>query len=374
MKIIDEFLELVKISSPSGGERAMTDVLTKKLKELELTVSEDDTGAKIGGNAGNLYAFLPASKGFEDAEPVLFSGHMDRVPDGDGIVPVFTEDGRIVTDGSTILAADDLAGVCAILDGLRRVKDSGKPHGPVEVLLTVSEELSLRGSRNADYSKIRSKHGYCMDSSGRIGRVITGAPAIDRLFVTVHGKSSHAGASPEKGIDAIKAAAKFLAGVREGRLDEESTSNFGIVRAGSATNVICELAEITGEARSHKIDKLHAYEKYVGGFLKESMAGTGATAEYRIEENHGAFVVPFENMTVTKAEEALRLIGVTPNSEIGGGGMDANIMNDHGIYAVGVATGYMKNHTHQEELYADDMAKAGELVEQLIYVWSKEKR
>lgn len=370
-RIVEEFLELIKISSPSGGERAMADVLTCKLRELGLSVEEDEAGEKIGGTAGNLIARLPASPGKENAEPVLFSAHMDRVPDGDGISPVFTEDGRIVTDGSTVLAADDLAGVCGILDGLRRVLLSGETHGPVEVVFTVSEELSLRGSRHLDYSKIRSKHGYCMDSSGRIGRVITGAPAIDRLHIKVYGKSSHAGASPEKGIDAIKAAARFLAGVREGRLDEESTSNFGIIRAGKATNVICELAEITGEARSHDVEKLHAYEQYAGDFLQESMQGTGARAEYRVEENHGAFRVEFSNKTVVLAEAALRAIGVPPHSEIGGGGMDANIMNDHGIAAVGVATGYAKNHTHQEELYVEDLIKTGELVEQLILQWAE---
>jgi len=371
-RIVEEFLELVKISSPSGGEREMADVLKKKLTELGLSVTEDDAGSKIGGNAGNLIARLPATKGMEEAACVLFSGHMDRVPDGDGIEPIFTEDGRLVTDGSTILAADDLAGVCAILDGLKRVTESGKPHGEVEIVFTVSEELSLRGSRNMDFSKIKAKHGYCMDSSGRIGRVITGAPAIDRLHVKVHGKSSHAGASPEKGIDAIKAAAKFLAGVREGRLDAESTSNFGIVRAGKATNVICELAEITGEARSYDMEKLHNYEAYAADYLQECMEGTGATAEFRVEVNHGSFLVAHTDPTVTLAVKALEAIGVVPNAENGGGGMDANLMNDAGIAVVGIATGYQKNHTHQEELYVGDMVKAGELVEQLIVEWSRE--
>ena len=370
MRIVEEFLELVKISSPTGGERVMADALTAKLRAMGLEVREDDAGKITGGTAGNLYACLPASEGWEDTEPVLFSAHMDRVPDGDGIQPAFTEDGRIISDGTTILAADDLAGVCAILDGLRRVLESGQPHGLVEVLFTVSEEINLRGSRNADYTKIRAKHGYCMDSSGRIGRVVTGAPAIDKLHITVHGKSAHAGVAPEKGIDAIRAAAGFLANVKAGRLDPESTSNFGIVRVGNATNVVCERAEITGEARSHDLQKLETYEEYVTAFLQQSMEGTGARAELRIEKVHGAFRAEPEDPTVVKAEEALRCLGIVPVPEIGGGGMDANIMNEKGISVVGVAAGYMKNHTHQEELYTDDLIKAGELTEQLIYGWA----
>lgn len=365
-RIVEEFLELVKISSPSGGERDMADVLTKKLKALGFFVTEDDAGSKTGGSAGNLIARLPATPGMEQLAPILFSAHMDRVPDGDGIEPVFTGDGRIITDGSTILAADDLAGVCGILDGIRRIRDGEHAHGELEVVFTISEEVSLKGAKNLDYSLLHAKRAYCMDSSGRLGRIITGAPAIDRLFVTVHGKSSHAGASPEKGIDAIKAAAKFIAGVREGRLDAESTSNFGIIRAGKATNVICELAEITGEARSHDVDKLHAYEAYVKDFLKQCEQENGVQIDYRVEENHGAFRVDFAHEVVQAAKRALRAIGVTPSSEIGGGGMDANLFNAHGITAVGVATGYAKNHTHQEELNLEDFLKVGSFVEQLI--------
>ena len=369
-RIIDEFLELVKIPSPSGGEREMADVLKKKLKGLGLSAREDGAGAGFGGNAGNLLAVLPASPGMENREAVLFSAHMDRVPNGDEIRPVFTGDGRLTSDGTTILAADDLAGVCAVLDGLRRVREKNVPHGRVEILFTVSEELGLRGAKNFDYSQLCAKHGYCLDSSGRLGRVVTAAPAIDKLHIRVSGKSAHAGASPEKGINAIRAAAAFLAGVRDGRLDEESTANYGIVRAGKATNVICDLAEITGEARSRDPAKLRAYEEYAENFLKESVRVFGAQAQLRVEENHGAFRVPAEDRSVVLACRALKNLGIAPYPEAGGGGMDANLMNGHGIAAVGIATGYEKNHTEQEELFLQDLRMSGALTEELIRLWA----
>ena len=362
----EELTELMRIPSPSGNERKMADRLLKKCSELGLDAAEDRAGETFGGNAGNILAILPASDGMKDAEPILLTAHMDRVPNGDGIRPVFTEDGRITSSGDTILAADDLAGVCAILAGVRRVKESGKPHRAAEILFTVSEEKELRGAKGFDYGKLRSRRGYCMDSSGRVGRVIIGAPAIDHIEIRVHGRSAHAGASPEQGIDAIKALSRFLAEVREGRLDAESTSNFGIVRAGSATNVICALAECTGEARSYDTEKLNAYETYAEKLLHEKAAELGASSEFRTERQHGAFRIDPDHAAVTEAVRVMRGLGIEPLVENGGGGMDANIFNDRGIAAVGIATGYRKNHTFEEYLVVEEFLKAGEIVAGLL--------
>lgn len=388
--MLDLFQSFIRIPSPSGGERAFADVLIARLLAMGLSVSEDDAGSKFGGSTGNILAVLPpnvseggvcqnhhADDKQTDAEdegtdtdavypPVMFTAHMDRVPGGDRINSRMREGGIMTSDGQSILAADDVAGVCAILKGVENAIRSGKPHGRVELLFTVSEEYELLGSRNLDVSGIQSETAYCMDSSGRFGRVVIAAPAIDHISITIHGKKSHAGAEPEKGVNAIKAAAEFLAGVREGRLDQESTANFGIIRGGNATNIICDMVEITGEARSRDEKKLKEYETYVEGFLKETLTGTGATYDFSIEENHGAFSVDLENPAVKRVTSAMERIGVSPTVEAGGGGMDANILNAKGITTVGVATGYLKNHTFEEELYIEDMYKAAELVEAMI--------
>ena len=420
--MLDLFQSFIKIPSPSGNERAFADVLIARLLAMGLTVTEDDAGSRFGGNTGNILAVLESSmngsgasvhaekggasvsqnmRGGDEVAPsheeiassdiegagskaacsenmtggaaachipdsVMFTAHMDRVPGGDRINVRFQPDGRLTSDGQSILAADDVAGVCAILKGVERVILSGRPHGRVELLFTVSEEYELLGSRNLDTSKIQSKTAYCMDSSGRIGRVIIAAPAIDHINITIRGKSAHAGAEPEKGINAIKLAAKFLAGVRDGRLDHESTANYGIIRGGNATNIICDTVEITGEARSRDEKKLKEYEAYAEQFLKDTLSGTGASYDFTVDENHGAFAVDKDSTAVRRITEAMERIGVSPVAEAGGGGMDANILNEKGITTVGVATGYMKNHTFGEELFINDMHKAAELVETLI--------
>lgn len=364
--MLDLFKQFISIPSPSGSERAFADVLKSRLMAMGLIVTEDNAGTYFGGNTGNVLAVLEANADGTGNAPVMFTAHMDRVPGGDRINVRIGADGRMTSDGQSILAADDIAGVCAILKGIEKVILSGKPHGRVELLFTVSEEYELLGSRNLDTSCIQAKTAYCMDSSGRTGRVIIAAPAIDHIHIMVHGKKAHAGAEPEKGINAVKAASKFLAGVREGRLDFESTANFGIIRGGYATNIICDEVEITGEARSHSEKKLREYEEYAESFLKETLSDTGASYDFVIEKNHGAFSVDRDDIAVKRIKDAMERIGVSPVIEAGGGGMDANILNAKGIRTVGVATGYVKNHTFEEELYIDDMYKAAELVAEII--------
>lgn len=365
--IIEEFQELAEISSPSGGERRMAEVLTKKLSDLGLSVFEDDAGEKIGGNAGNLYAFFPPTEGFS-GDFILLSAHMDRVPGGDGIRCV--DHGEFLSsDGTTILAADDLSGVCAILDGVRRVKESGKPHGGVEIVFTVSEEDATKGAKNLLYERIRSKAGYCMDSSGRFGRVVTGAPKIDHLKIEFFGKRAHAGAEPEKGADALKAAAGVKSLAKEGRLGPETTANLGILSGGTATNVICDHAVIYGEVRSYDAGKVRGYEEGLGKLIAESTEGTEVRAEFSVIPDTEAFRVDPSDPVVQKLLSAMEKTGIKGFPENGGGGMDANTFNQQGIISVGVATGYLKNHTKEEILYKEDLRKAGQTVAELIFAW-----
>lgn len=368
MDMIKEFTELTQIPSPSLGERQMADRLIEKLEELGLSVYEDKAGEAAGGNAGNLYAVLSESDPSLSSS-ILLAAHMDRVPGGDRIVT--RDHGEYLSsDGTSILAADDLAGVCAILDGIRRVKASGKPHGRVEIVFTICEEKETQGAKNLDYSRLTATAGYCLDSSGRFGRVITGAPRIDQFSIVVHGRSAHAGASPEAGLNALKTAAKIVANAEEGRLDFETTANIGVFRAGTVTNVICDRAELTGEARSRTSEKVDDYEKKLGALIEKEAAASGCTAEFTVRPNTAAFCVEEGSPVVTKLLAAIGAAGGTGYCEAGGGGMDANTFNLKGIPSVGVAIGYLKNHTPGEILYKEDLLKAGRMVEELIDSWA----
>lgn len=365
-RMVQEFLELIAISSPSLGERQIADVVKAKLQELGCEVEEDGVAPHIGGTAGNIIARL---KGDGRGEPLMLSAHLDRVPNGDGIRPV-VQDGVITSDGSTILAADDLSGVVSILEGIRKLKESGKPHGDVEIVFTVCEEEHTQGSRNLDYGKLKAKCAYCLDSPGHTGRVIHSAPTIVELQIDVWGQPAHAGNAPEKGVNALKAAAQILATMEEGRLDFETTSNWSMMQAGNVTNVVCPHAKLTGEARSRDPEKVDAYIEYVRRHAAEVIAQTKATHEVRVEPNVIGFCVPEEDDMLATLCGVLRDMGIEPAVEKGGGGMDANWFNLHGIRGVGVATGYFKNHTTDEMLYVDDLHKAGEMVYRLILAFA----
>lgn len=156
--VVREFIELAELDCSSRHERLVVDAVTKKLTDLGFTVREDGTAAKVEGEAGNVCAYLEGT--MEGC--VLFAAHLDRVQNGLGIKPQI-KDGCLVSDGTTILAADDLSGAAAILDGIRRVLASGKPHPRIEVLFSVCEEIGVQGTKHLDTSLFEAKYGFVLD-------------------------------------------------------------------------------------------------------------------------------------------------------------------------------------------------------------------
>lgn len=362
-----ELLELLKIGSASGKESDIADVLEKKLTELGFSVTRDNAGETFGGECGNLIGIL---EGQLDGS-VMFSSHMDRVPNGYGIKPV-EKDGILYSDGTTILAADDISGVCAILEGVRQAKASGKPMPRLEVIFSVGEETGLYGAKAIDVSKLKSRIGYIFDSPGGIGRFVNGAPGMYHLNVTLTGRPAHAGNEPEKGLDAAHAMCDMLGTLKQGRLDPQSTSNFPILSTGSTSrNVVCDLASFKGEARSRDLKKLEDYVVYFDAHCREVAQKYGVGIEIEKIQNFLPFLIPEDDQVLQVAKAASEKLGLPYRVEVGGGGMDANIYNAQGMATVGVATGYTKNHTKAEQLVLDDFFQSGKLCQTLIETFAE---
>jgi tripeptide aminopeptidase len=363
-QIIEEFLELVRVPTHSRDERAMADILTAKLRALGCTVSEDEAGAAIGGTAGNLTAVWP---GRSDREAICFSAHMDRVANPGTINPQADEAGdRITSDGRTILAADDVSGLAAILDGLRRVSAEGWEHGPVEILFSVAEEVGLQGARQLDISGLKSKTAYILDSTGPVGTLVNRAPTQKTILIKITGRSSHAGMAPEKGINAIMAGAKALAQLKEGRLSPLSTSNFGVICGGKATNIVCDYLEIKGEARSHEAGELADYLAEVRKVFSRTAEECGAGLEIDVQLEYSAFYVRENEPIIARALEVFRRLDCPGRIITGGGGMDGNIFNEKGLPSVGLSTGYENVHTEKEEQSISQLILCGRVVAELI--------
>lgn len=362
--IIEDFLELVTMNVHSKDEREIGDFLKTQLQELGLEVDEDHTGDIIGGNTGNLIAVL---KGDPKVPSVLFSAHMDRVKNNGRIHPqIDYEKGLISSDGSTILAADDVAGVCAILDGLRQIKALNIPHGDIEVVFSVCEEMGVLGAKYLDYRRIKSKIAYVFDAPGRFGRIVNCGPSKCKLKLTVKGRSAHAGNEPEKGINAIKVAAVALSKIEEGRINMYTTANYGSFHGGDSTNIVCDYVEILGEVRSTKEGEIEAYLKSVKPILTAVASEYQAEIEIESEILYPAFSVAQSEGISSMAISAMKGMGVEPQFSTSGGGMDGNHFNFNGIQTLGVATGYFKNHTNDEFIHITDLIKSGTFLVELV--------
>lgn len=359
---MEYFLKLVKINAESKKERLIADYLKQELKKLGCTVQEDNVGMKIGGNAGNIIARLQGDK----AGNILFCAHMDRVEPGKNIKPQI-DNGIITSDGTTILAADDLAGVAAILAGIAKVTESGQEHSSVEIVFSVCEEQAILGSKYLDYSQLHSKYGFVLDTSGHIGRIVNKAPNKGIVTIKVFGKASHAGNFPERGVNAIMAAAHILDGLKEGRLGPEATANFGsIYGGGDNIGTVCDSVVIRGEIRNHDLAALYKYYEYVKDYCAVRIKDTKATFTIDFDLNYKGFYVKENDPMMRFLLTEIGKMNITSHIETGMGGMDANNFNANGIRAVGVAIGYSDPHALQESIVMDDLTKAGELVYRLI--------
>ena len=362
-RLLDEFLELVKTDSPTGEERNICDLLTKKLVDLGFQVTEDQTAETTGHQAGNLIAYLEGTK--PEAPTIYFTSHMDTVAPGNGVRPR-VEDGWVVTDGTTGLGADDKAGLAALLEGIRSLREKGMPHGPIQLIITAGEESGLVGSKSLDPEVLKADFGFALDSNGPVGDIITEAPSQVRLDVRIEGKAAHAGVNPEDGISAIQVASRAISKMPLGRIDEETTANIGKFQGGSASNVIPQVVEILAEARSRDEAKLKAQvDKMVQGF-KEAAQELGATAEVEVTTMYPSYKYGESDAVVQTALAAVKKVGRTPNLLASGGGSDANVIAGHGIPTVNLGIGYEEIHTTQERMPIEELNKAAELVIALI--------
>lgn len=362
-RLVEEFLELVQIDSETKYEREIADVLKAKFEALGLHVIEDDTTAQTGHGAGNLICTLPATK--EGVDPIYFTSHMDTVVPGKGVKPSI-QDGYIVTDGTTILGADDKAGLAAMFEAIRMLKEKQIPHGLIQFIITVGEESGLVGAKALDPSLIQAKFGYALDSDGKVGQIIVTAPTQAKLKVTVHGKTAHAGVAPERGVSAITIAAKAIAQMPLGRIDEETTANIGRFEGGTQTNIVCDRVDILAEARSLVPEKMEAQVAKMKEAFERVAEEMGGRADVHVEVMYPGFKFGDGDYVVEIAKRAAEKIGRPHELLRSGGGSDANVIAGFGIPTVNLAIGYEDIHTTNERMPIEELVKTTEMVIAII--------
>jgi tripeptide aminopeptidase len=364
-------IELIKIDSLSRKEYAVAMRLKREMEELGATVFIDDAGEKVGGNVGNLIAHFPGD--VADTKPLLLSAHMDTVVPGEGIVPVL--DGDILrTDGRTVLGGDDKSGVAIICEVLRVVKENRLRYSAIDVVFTICEEAGLIGAKCLDVKNLRARTGLVLDSDS-VGFLFTKAPAANRMEFRVHGLEAHAGACPEKGINAIKVAAEGIAQMRLGRIDHETTANIGLVEGGMAVNIVPNQVILRGEARSHSEEKLNRQTEHMQQCLEDAAArhvlaldGKRHTAsiEAKIERDYDRMDVPESAPIVKLVHAAAKSLNLEVKTLATGLGCDANVLNQKGLVVANLSTGMREIHTVNEWLDLKDLYLSAQIVLEVV--------
>jgi tripeptide aminopeptidase len=360
------FAELCRIESPSGHERGCAERVIAELRGLGIEVEEDDAGPLTGSDCGNLLARIPADpartqahaaedspagpEGAASRRSVLLCAHLDTVPLQAPVEPVLL-DGVWENENAGIIGADNKAAVAVLLALARHVRREGAAVD-VELLFTVGEERSLAGASAFDVARLRSDFGFVFDHPSPIGEVVVSSPTHFRVEATFHGAAAHAGINPEQGRSAILAAARAIASMRLGRLDEDSTVNLGTISGGSAINVVAERCSVLLEVRALGDERAEAIVAEIVDRVHEAanMVDCDCDVDVDVQRTFSGYRLTPASPTVRVAEAALRACGHEPVRISSGGASDANALLAQGFQTANLANATERNHEPGERV------------------------
>lgn len=352
--VVELFVELAALPSPPGEERAVSDLVQRYLRDLGLASDEDAFG--------NVYARLEATA---EGTPLFLCAHLDTVPPDGKLEPVVVE-GVVRNAGGTILGADNKSAVVAMLEGTRRVLAEGTPHAGIELLFTMQEEIGLKGAAAFDQSRLRAEIGYVYDQAAPIGEIILGAPWAQAMEVRFHGRAAHSGMFPEEGRSAIQAAAKAIADLRLGRIDDETTANVGLISGGTGGNIVPEWCTLNAEARCHDERKLQELIQEMLDAFAFAATETECEFETELRKQYNGYRFKRDTDAVALAASTLERCGFTPSYNLSGGAADANVFNDAGRRCVNLANGMTDIHTPDERITVEDLERMVDVTVALV--------
>ncbi len=370
-RLANTFTTLCEIDSPSRQEKQVCQVLKKIFTDLDCDeLFEDNSAAITGADCGNIFIRYHGKK---NKEPIFFNCHMDTVEPGCGI-KVKENNGVFTSETNTILGSDDKSGIACFIEAISIIKEQGLSTRPVEFILTTCEEIGLLGAKALNPDNILAKTGYALDSTG-IGKVVTGAPASNRLKITVHGVAAHAGLHPEWGVNAITLASKALAQIKVGRLNKEDSVNFGTISGGTASNIVADNVTILGEVRSHSTDMLEKITRKIEDIFVQTIADWQdpygkakgkPSLEFKIIPDFPAMDLNIDDQVIKRVAKAADSIDMDLEYVVAGGGSDANIFNGYGLQTAIIATGMTHVHSPNESVSMKDMTSLTQLILALI--------
>ncbi len=372
-RLCDEFSTLAAISSPSFHEGEIASYLYQRFCALGAQVEIDNAAHEINSESGNLIARFIGKD--PTREPLLLSAHMDTVSPAKGVEPVL-HDGVFRSAGATILGADDKSGIAQIIEAIEVLQENDLSYPPLEVVITVCEEVGLLGAKQLDYSQLKAKRGLVLDTSG-VGLVARKAPCANKLRFVVEGIEAHAGMDPEHGLSAIQVASLAISTMKLGRVDGETTANIGLITGGQATNIIPKNVQMMGEARSFDVDKLQRQTEHMSQCFYDAAEQSAVTirgelckAKIHIDviDDYPAMNVAPEAVVLQHLRQAAADVSQTLEVGASGGGSDASLFNQHGIETANLATGMQQVHSVDEYILVDDLVSVCRLLTEFIRI------
>ncbi len=357
--LVDDFCTLARIEGTSLKEKKVAEYIKQQLEPLNIRVLEQPISG-VKSNAGNLFCIPEES---DTGKPVtVLAAHMDTVRSTRNLNPVI-KDGVITSDGTSILGADNRAGVTALLYMLKAAREKDLRLHNIVVLFTVAEEIGMVGARNLDLSVLPSiERVFVFDCSRRPGIFIQHCYGCLKFYVTVHGRPAHAGVAPEKGVNAIAITAEIINKLGQGRLDDDATLNIGTIHGGEATNVVSYNVEFDGEIRGPSMEVIEYHFDRLQKIAKETAARYGGEVEINTSLAFAPFFIDPSSDHYKKAENIIRKADLNPDPIRYTGGSDANAFNAQGIPAVNFGIGAQQPHSNEEFIYIEDLVKTTELV------------
>lgn len=357
-RLIEIFLQVIKINALSQQEKPLADFIQAFLTELGYKVEFDNSSRYTNSNTGNLICKIGSGGDF------VVTAHMDTARPTENVKPIIKED-RITSSGDTVLGVDNREGVAILLYTLERIAKENIPVKDFTVAFTTCEETTLFGSKHLGLNG-NIKKGFVFDSGYRPGNFIYSACGAIGFNLKVIGKASHSGIEPEKGINSLLVATKAISKLPLGRIDNETTMNIGTLKSGSAVNVIPEITEIVGEVRSFNTDKAEEYFRLLVNTFKDEAKVANAKIEYDYYWDFKPYTINENSDVYRDIVKVISKVGLVPIPKISLGGSDANSLNAKGIESVNIGIGAQNPHSNDEFVLIEDLIKTAEIALELV--------
>ncbi len=405
--VVERFCKYVQVDTQSDP-LSKTFPSTEKQKNLGKILVDEllEMGVKDAhmDEHGYVYATIPSNTD-KDVPVICFCSHMDTAPDCsgkdvkpivhknyDGSPIILPDDESIVlrveehpylndlvgsdiitASGTTLLGADDKAGVAEIMDAAHFLMNHPEvKHGDIRILFTPDEEIG-RGVDYVDMEKLGARFGYTLDS-GMLGYIEDETFSADGVTITIHGVSVHPGYAKGKMENAMKIAGEILSHLPKDRICPEVTSGKeGFVHPVRLTGVL-EQAEITFIIRDFTTEGLHELEKELEDIIKTVMASyPNSSYEFKVTEQYRNMkeVLDQHPEVMAFAKEAIERAGVKPVTKPIRGGTDGSRLSFMGMPCPNIFTGEMAFHSKHEYVGVRDMHKAVETIIHLCAIWEE---